>query len=162
MSQESTPSSPGAPDAPADTELRALLRDVRSIAVIGASTREARPAHYVPAYLADQGYDVTAVNPAAAGQQLFGRTAVASLAQLEGPVELVNVFRRNEDIPGHLDEILALSPLPRAVWIQLGLRHDATADSLRRAGITVIQDRCLMVEHRRLLGADRQVDDAGA
>lgn len=140
------------PGAPADDELKGLLTDVRRIAVIGASTRDGRPANYVPAYLAGQGYDVVGVNPGATGEQLFGNKVVGSLAELEQPVDLVNVFRRNEDIPGHLDDILALDPLPRAVWIQLGLRHDETAQALRAKGITVIQDRCLMVEHRRLLG----------
>jgi predicted CoA-binding protein len=159
MSLEHSTSPSTAPDAPSDDELRTLLQGVKSIAVIGASMREARPAHYVPAYLQSRGYDVAPVNPAAAGQELFGHTAVSSLPQLQTPVDLVNVFRRNEDIPGHLDEILALTPLPRAVWIQLGLRHDATAEALRQAGITVIQDRCIMVEHRRLLGADRASDN---
>src|SRR5690554_3768740 len=136
------------PDAPADDELKGLLTDVRRIAVIGASTRDGRPANYVPAYLAGQGYDVVGVNPGATGEQLFGNKVVGSLRR--------KTFTRstgcNEDIPGHLDDILALDPLPRAVWIQLGLRHDETAQALRAKGITVIQDRCLMVEHRRLLG----------
>ncbi len=148
-----------APDAPPDDELRRLLQDVKSVVVIGASTREGRPANYVPAYIAEQGYDVQGVNPVAVGQELFGKPVVATLNDVGRPVDLVNVFRRNEDIPGHLQEILALSPRPRAVWIQKGLRHDETAAALRAEGITVIQDRCLMVEHRRLLGA---ADGAGS
>ncbi|SRR5690554_3306456 len=143
---------PSIPDAPADDELRELLTGVRRIAVIGASTRDGRPANYVPAYMAGRGYDVVGVNPAAVGEQLFGNEVVGSLAELGSRVDLVNVFRRSEDIPGHLDDILSLEPLPRAVWIQLGLRHDETAAALRAKGITVIQDRCLMVEHRRLVG----------
>jgi len=140
------------PDAPPDQELERLLAEVRTIAVIGASAREGRPANYVPAYLQEQGYDVVGVNPTAAGGTLFGQPAVATLAELDRPVDLVNVFRRDADIPGHLDDILALEPRPRAVWIQLGLRNDAVAARLRAEGITVVQDRCLMVEHRRLLG----------
>lgn len=140
------------PDAPPDQELERLLAEVRTIAVIGASAREGRPANYVPAYLREQGYDVVGVNPTAAGGTLFGQPAVATLAELDRPVDLVNVFRRDADIPGHLDDILALEPRPRAVWIQLGLRNDAVAARLRAEGITVVQDRCLMVEHRRLLG----------
>lgn len=141
-----------AQDAPPDSELTELLQGVSTIAVIGASTREGRPANYVPAYLAGRGIDVVGVNPAAAGETLFGNAVVGTLAELEQPVDLVNVFRRNDDIPGHLGDILALDPKPRAVWIQLGLRHDETAEALRAEGITVVQDRCLMVEHRRLLG----------
>jgi len=140
------------PDAPPDQELERLLAEVRTIAVIGASAREGRPANYVPAYLREQGYDVVGVNPTDAGGTLFGQPAVATLAELDRPVDLVNVFRRDADIPGHLDDILALEPRPRAVWIQLGLRNDAVAARLRAEGITVVQDRCLMVEHRRLLG----------
>lgn len=140
-----------AADAPPDADLVQLLKGVRTIAVIGANPREGRPANYVPTYLAGQGYDVHGVNPVAAGQELFGHEIVSSLADLAGPVHLVNVFRRNEDIPGHLNEILALDPKPRAVWIQLGLRHDETAEALRAEGIAVVQDRCLMVEHRRLM-----------
>ncbi len=140
------------PDAPSDAELTELLSHVRRIGVIGASTREGRPANYVPAYLSGQGYDVVGVNPLSAGESLFGNEVTATLAELPEGVDLVNVFRRNEDIPGHLDDILALSPRPRAVWIQLGLRNDEVAAALRAEGITVIQDRCLMVEHRRLLG----------
>ncbi|MFA5552406.1 MAG: CoA-binding protein [Trueperaceae bacterium] len=142
-----------APDAPPDAELRDLLGSAERIAVIGASTREGRPANYVPAYLAERGYQVVGVNPAAEGETLFGQSVVAALADLSEPVDIVNVFRRNEDIPGHLDDILALNPRPRAVWIQLGLRNDEAAEVLRAAGITVVQNRCLMVEHRRLTGA---------
>ena len=144
---------PTAPDAPPDADLRQLLGGAERIAVIGASTREGQPANYVPAYLAEQGYQVVGVNPAAEGDTLFGHSVVATLADLTEPVDIVNVFRRNEDIPGHLDDILALNPRPRAVWIQLGLRNDEAADVLRAAGITVVQNRCLMVEHRRLTGA---------
>ncbi len=151
------------PDAPSDGRLRELLREVRSIAVIGANPKEDRPAHYVPAYMSERGYEVVGVGPRAAGRTLFGNEAVETLADLDSRVDMVNVFRRNEDIPGHLDDILALDPLPRAVWIQLGLRNDEVAERLRAEGIEVIQDRCLMVEHRRLLGADASAgvsDDA--
>lgn len=141
------------PDAPPDDQLTKLLQQVKTVAVIGASTRDGRPANYVPTYISEQGYDVVGVNPMSVGQELFGKPIVATLADLNHPVDLVNVFRRNEDIPGHLQEILSLSPLPRAVWIQKGLRHDETAAALRAQGITVIQDRCMLVEHKRLIGA---------
>jgi predicted CoA-binding protein len=140
------------PDAPPDEELRALLAGVRTIAVIGASARDGRPANYVPAYMSRHGFEVVGVNPGIAGQTLFEAPVTATLAELERPVDLVNVFRRDADIPGHLDDILALDPPPKAVWIQLGLRNDEVAARLRAEGIAVIQDRCLMVEHRRLFG----------
>ena len=83
---------------------------------------------------------------------MLGERALASLAALEGGVDLVNVFRAPQHVPAHVDEILALSPRPLAVWLQLGIAHDAAAARLEAAGIGVVQDRCLMVEHRRLLG----------
>jgi predicted CoA-binding protein len=82
---------------------------------------------------------------------VLGEPAVSKLAELQEPPELVNVFRRPESVPDHVDEILALAQRPRAVWLQLGIRHDAAARRLEAEGIAVIQDRCLMVEHARLL-----------
>jgi len=82
---------------------------------------------------------------------VLGERCVATLAELAEPADLVDVFRAPQHLPGHTDEILALRPLPRAVWLQLGIRDDASAERLAAAGIRVVQDRCLMVEHRRLL-----------
>lgn len=139
-------------DAPADTVLKEILGQAKKIAVIGGSSREGRPAHDVPVYLTGAGYDVTAVNPNAIGSELFGNPVVGSLAELGSPVDIVEVFRPRAEIPSHLPAILALSPLPKVVWFQLGLRSDETAAALRERGVTVIQDRCMKIEHRRLLG----------
>lgn len=142
-------------DAPSDDRLRELFGTVRHIAVIGASTNESKPANGVPRYMRRHGYEVVGVNPTAVGEELFGHDVRATLADLEGPVELVNVFRRSEDVPGHLDDILALDPPPRYVWLQLGIRNDDVAGRLRDAGIEVIQDRCIKVEHARLMSNPR-------
>jgi predicted CoA-binding protein len=104
----------------------------------------------VPRYLQAQGYRIIPVNPKL--DQLFGERAVPSLAALREPVDLVNLFRAARHVPDHVEEILVLEPRPRAVWMQLGIRHEAAARRLQEAGIAVVQDRCLMVEHRRLLG----------
>ncbi|MPZ22815.1 MAG: CoA-binding protein [Dehalococcoidia bacterium] len=120
------------------------LEQTRTIAVIGM--REHGAAAYVPQYMEDAGYDVTPVNPVLA--TVFGKPALDSLDDLPGPIDMVTVFRRSEDVPGHLDEILRAKP--RYVWMQSGIRSDAVADKLAAAGIKVVQDRCLMVEHRRL------------
>lgn len=131
-----------------DETLRDLIGATRTIAVVGASANPARAGFYVPAYMKSRGFAVIGVNPGL--DVAFGRPTVSSLSQIEGPVEMVLVFRRSELVPGHLDDILSMEPRPRAVWLQLGIRHDQTARALVDAGIHVIQDRCLMVDHRRV------------
>ncbi len=134
-----------------EADLRALLEGVHTIAVVGIKTGETDDAYRVPAYLQARGYRILPVNPKL--ETALGETAVGSLADLPCPVDLVNVFRAPHFVPGHTDEILALSRRPRAVWLQRGIRHDASAARLEAAGIRVVQDRCLMVDHGRLLGS---------
>jgi predicted CoA-binding protein len=131
--------------------LRTLLAATKRIAVLGIKSDDHRgqPAWYVPAYLADAGFDVIPVPvyyPHV--QEILGRKVYRQLVDIPGPVDLVNVFRRPGDVPAHVDDILAKRPA--AVWLQQGIRHDAVAERLAREGIKVVQDRCLMVEHRHL------------
>lgn len=135
-----------------DDQMREALQSTHTIAVLGASTNSQKPAHYVPSYLADHHYVVLPVNPAAAGSELFGQRVTATLAEIERPVDLVDVFRRPTDIPPHLPDILSMRPLPKIVWFQLGIRNDEAAAQLEATGITVVQDKCLKVEHARLFG----------
>ena len=134
-----------------DDGLVRILREARTVAVLGAKAQPAEPAHYVPAYLTQHGYRVLPVNPTLAGRTILGEPVVATLADLPGPVDVIDVFRRPEYLPGHAAEILALPWRPAVVWFQLGIRNDAAAERLARAGIRVVQDRCMMPEHRRLL-----------
>ncbi len=134
-----------------DAGLTRILLEAKTVAVLGAKAAPREPAHYVPAYLKERGYRVLPVNPTFAGQIIFGEVVVGALADLPGPVDVIDVFRRPEYLPGHAREILALPWRPRAVWFQLGIRHDGAAAELARAGIDVIQDRCMMPEHRRLM-----------
>jgi predicted CoA-binding protein len=134
-----------------DAELSDLLRRVRSIAVLGVKNGAGDDAFRVPRYMQAHGYRIIPINPKL--DTVLGERALASLAQLEGGVDLVNAFRAPQHLPAHAEEILALSPRPLAVWLQLGISHAAVAARLEAAGIGVVQDRCLMVEHRRLLGA---------
>ncbi len=136
-----------------DAGLTRILREARTIAVLGAKAQPYAPAHSVPAYLLDQGYRILPVNPTIAGRRLFGVPVVATLAELSEPVDVVEVFRRPEYLPGHAEEILAMARRPSVVWFQLGIRHDGAAERLARAGLHVVQDRCMMPEHRRLLRA---------
>ena len=136
-----------------DARLGRILQLARTIAVLGAKAQANEPAFYVPAYLAARGYRILPVNPTLTGRSLFGVPVAATLADLTEPVDVIEVFRRPEFLPGHAREVLALPRPPHVVWFQLGIRHDGAAEMLARAGIHVVQDRCMMPEHRRLLGA---------
>jgi predicted CoA-binding protein len=140
----------GAPES--DEELRDLLASARTIAVVGIKDRESEDAARVPRYLQQQGYRIVPVNPKL--QRVLGERCLASLAEAPEPVDLVNLFRAPDHVAAHVDEILAMSPRPAAVWMQLGIVHGGAAARLREAGIAVVQDRCIMVEHRRLGLAD--------
>jgi len=132
-------------------QIDALLAATRRVAVLGIKTEAQadQPAFYVPRYLADAGLDVVPVPvyyPEAT--QILGKPVYRALADVPPPtIDLVDVFRRPQDLPPHLDDILAARPA--AVWLQSGIRNDAFAEQLVEAGIAVVQDRCLMVEHRR-------------
>ena len=131
-------------------QLRALLERTHRIAVLGVKTPESgQPAYYVPDHAHRAGYDVIPV-PVYYPEmrELFGNPVYRTLAEIPGDIDLVDVFRRPQDIPKHVDDILAKRP--KAVWFQTGIRHDAVAEQLARAGIDVVQDRCLLVELRRI------------
>jgi len=130
--------------------LKELLTGTRRVAVLGIKTEAQgyQPAFYVPKYLAAAGLDVVPVPvyyPEV--KQILGREVYRKVADVPGDIDMVNVFRRSEDIPPHLEDILAKRP--KSVWFQSGIRNDSAAERLARAGIKVVQDRCLMVEHRR-------------
>jgi len=133
-----------------DAELRKLLSDVKTIAVVGIKDRPEEDAYHVPEYLQRRGYRIVPVSPKL--REVLGERAWASLRDVPVPIDLVDVFRAPQHVPAHVDEVLALSPRPRAVWLQLGISHDESARRLDAAGIAVVQDRCILVEHRRLLG----------
>jgi len=131
-----------------DRELRDLL-DLRRIAVVGCSSTPGKPAHEVPAYLQRAGYEIHPVNPFA--DEVLGRAAVGSLADVEATVDLVDVFRPSDEVSGVVDEAVARRDA-RALWLQLGIRDDEAAARAEDAGLRVVQDRCLRVEHERLVG----------
>ena len=131
-----------------DAALRALLEEVHTIAVLGIKQGAEDDAFRVPRYLQQQGYRILPVNPKL--ERVLGEPCAPRLADLGETPDLVDVFRAPQHIPGHVDEILALPRHPRAVWLQLGIRHPATS-RLEEAGISLVEDRCMMVEHRRLM-----------
>jgi predicted CoA-binding protein len=134
-----------------DAGLTRIFREARTIAVLGAKGEPGEPAFYVPSYLKARGYQVRPVNPTRVGERILDEKVAPTLADLPEPVDVVEVFRRPKFLPGHASEILRLPWKPAVVWFQLGIRHDAAAAELARAGIRVVQDRCMMPEHRRLL-----------
>lgn len=137
-----------------DARIRELLTTSPRIAVLGIHNAPEKAAFYVPEYLHDEGYEIHGVNPMLVGETLFGHPVRATLAELATPIDLVDVFRRPELLPGHVEDILAMSPRPRIVWLQLGIKHDDVARILEAAGIVVVQNRCTLADHQRLgLGA---------
>ena len=133
-----------------DALIRQVLSSVRTVAVVGFSANPARPSHGVARFLASRGYRVIPVNPGLAGQVFLGRTVAAKLADIGEPVDMVDVFRRSEEVAGVVEQALALQPLPYAIWTQLGVRDDAAAERARAAGIRVVQDRCPAIDIPRL------------
>ncbi|MGY2893329.1 CoA-binding protein [Deinococcus sp. UYEF24] len=127
-----------------------VLEESKVVAVIGFHRDPGKAAHYVPEYLDRQGYTIVPVNPALAarGENFFGRAAVGTLAELTESVDVVEVFRRSDKVHEHLADILAMQPLPKVVWMQQDIRDDEVAAKLTAAGIDVIQDRCMLADHR--------------
>lgn len=131
-------------------QVREILGTSRRVAVLGIKpeSRADRAAHYVPKYLQEQGYDVIPVPTYYPNvTEILGQPVYREVAAVPGEVDLVDVFRRPQDIPPHVDDIIAKNP--KVVWFQLGIRNDEAAEQLARAGIRVVQDRCTMADHRR-------------
>lgn len=135
-----------------DEEIRELLRATREIAVLGIKpeTHAMQPAFYVTKYMQDAGYKIIPVPVYYPDvKEILGEPVFRDLRDIDGELDMVNVFRRPNDIDKHIDEIVEAKP--RSVWFQLGIRNDAAAKAFIEAGIDVVQDRCLLVEHRALL-----------
>ncbi|MBP1805625.1 CoA-binding protein [Rubellimicrobium aerolatum] len=133
-----------------DDLVRDVLSRVRTIAVVGFSANPSRPSHGVARYLQSRGYRVIPVNPGLAGQEFLGEKVRGSLAEIREPVDMIDVFRRSEEVAGVTDQALALSPRPFAIWTQLGVRDDAAAGRAEGMGVKVVQDRCPAIEIPRL------------
>ena len=141
-----------------DERLSALLESAQTVAVVGIKDRQNEDAFRIPLYMQRAGYRIVPVNPKF--EAVLGETCHPNLADVSVPIDLVNLFRASEHVPAHVDEILSLAPRPKAVWMQLGIHHGESAQRLREAGIEVIQDRCIMVDHRRLLGGSPQPEES--
>lgn len=133
-----------------DARLREILLGSPTVAVLGIHREPEKAAFYVPEYLHDEGYKVIGVNPQFAEQEILGTKVHAKLSEIAEPVDLVDVFRKAEAIPEHVDDILAMNPRPKVVWFQLGIKHEEAAKKLEDAGILVVQNRCTLADHQRL------------
>jgi len=135
-----------------DTFLKEVLTRTRRIAVVGVSLNPVRPSYYVARYLTLKGYDIVPVNPGHAGKTLFDQTVVASLSEIEGDVDMVDIFRRSEAVPPIVDEALEAFPALQTIWMQIGVEHAEAAAKAEARGVTVIQNRCPKIEYQRLFG----------
>ena len=133
-----------------DAAIRGILTGVRRIAVVGASPKPTRPSNEVLGFLIDRGYETYPVNPGHAGALIRGRPVYARLADVPVPVDMVDVFRNPAAAGDAVDAALALEPLPRVIWMQLGVVNEAAAERGRAQGVTVVMNRCPAIELRRL------------
>lgn len=129
----------------ADRTIATILAETRTIAVVGFSSRPERAGYYVPAYLRDQGYRIIPVNPHL--QNGLGEKAYPDLLSVPEPVDLVLIFRRPEEVPPVVEQAIAIGA--KAVWMQLGIVNEAAAERARAAGLRVVMDACMLIEHRR-------------
>ncbi len=128
-----------------------IFRDARTIAVVGLSPNPERPSHDVAAHIQAAGYRIIPVNPMAS--EVLGQKSYAALAEVPERVDVVDIFRRSEDVPPIVDEAIRIGA--RVVWMQEGVVHEAAAEKARAAGLTVVMDRCMLKEHSRLSAEGR-------
>lgn len=129
-----------------------ILNSVKTIAVVGASANDVRPSFFVMKYLLAKGFSVIPVNPGQAGKEILGQMTYAKLSDIPGPIDMVDIFRASDSVPAIVDEVLALEPLPKVIWMQLTVRHDGAAALAEAAGIKVVMNRCPKIEYARLAG----------
>ena len=130
-----------------------LLQQYQHVAIVGISADPYRPSHFVAIYMQAEGYDIIPINPRYAGQTLLGKRVYATLTEAKADgkqIEIVDVFRRPEDVPPIADEAIAIGA--KVLWLQLGIRNDDAARRAEEAGLTVVQNRCIKIEHARFFG----------
>jgi uncharacterized protein len=137
-------------DAYPDAFLRDILAAVKTIAMVGASDKETRPSHVVFAFLLAHGYRVIGVNPSLAGKSVHGTAFFKTLADVPGPIDMVDIFRNSAAAGGVVDEALALEPKPKVIWMQLGVLDDAAAARAQALEVKIVMNRCPKIEYERL------------
>ena len=137
-------------DAYADSYIREILGGVKSIAIVGASPVNVRPSYFAFKYLAQRGYDMIPVNPGHVGKTLLGIPFVASLTDIGRPVDMIDIFRNSSHIMPMVEEALMMTPPPKVIWMQLGIRNDEAAALAEANGLKVVMNRCPKIEYGRL------------
>jgi len=127
-----------------------MLKNTKTIAVIGIKNDEISDAYKVPYYMQKQGYKIYPVNPKYPGENLLNESVYSDVTDITDKIDLVNIFRRPEFLKGHAEQILRMKHLPKYVWFQLGIYNDEAAKILEDKGLKVVQNRCIMVEHTKL------------
>lgn len=137
-----------------DAQIREILQETKVIAIVGISAKPERPSYHVAEFLQEKGYRIIPVNPGLAGQELFGEPVYADLAAIpaDAHVDMVDIFRASEAVPGVVDEALAHLPDLRTIWMQLGVVSESAKDAAEAAGKTVVMDRCPRIDYPRLIG----------
>ncbi|MER9017536.1 CoA-binding protein [Mesorhizobium sp. M0898] len=139
-------------DAYDNAYIAGILNSVKTIAMVGASANDVRPSYFVLKYLLGKGFSVFPINPGQAGKAILGQMTYARLADVPEPIDMVDVFRASAAVPGIVDEVLRLDPLPKVIWMQLGIRHDEAATRAEAVGIKVVMNRCPKIEYGKLSG----------
>ncbi len=135
-----------------DSLLKQILTRTKRIVVVGVSMNPVRPSYYVARYLSLKGYTVIPVNPLHAGETLFGQKVRAGLGEIEGGVDMVDIFRRSDAVPEIVEEALKAFADLQTIWMQIGVEHAKAAAMAEARGVTVIQNRCPKIEYQRLFG----------
>lgn len=135
-----------------DEFLGKVLKRTKRVAVVGVSLNPVRPSYYVARYLSLKGYEVVPVNPGHVGEVVFGTKVIGSLADIEGEVDMIDIFRRSEHVTPIVEEALATFPNLKTVWMQIGVINEEAAALAEARGVDVIMDRCPKIEYQRLFG----------
>lgn len=133
-----------------DNYIRSILNSVKTIAMVGASPVNVRPSYFAFKYLAQRGYDMIPVNPGQVGKSLMGKPFVASLADIDRPIDMIDIFRNSDAALQLVKDALTLNPLPKVIWMQLGVRNDEACALAEAAGLKVVMNRCPKIEYGRL------------
>lgn len=133
-----------------DNYIRSILNSVKTIAMVGASPVNVRPSYFAFKYLAQRGYDMIPVNPGQVGKSLMGKPFVASLSDIDRPIDMVDIFRNSDAALPLVKDALTLNPLPKVIWMQLGVRNDEACVLAEAAGLKVVMNRCPKIEYGRL------------
>ena len=139
-----------------DRLLREILKSTKTIAMVGLSMNETRPSYFVGRYLHKRGYKIIPINAGHGGKQFFGQLVRSSIDEINEPVDMVDIFRKPEAVPQIVDDSLAKLKGLKTIWMQIGIKHESSAQKARQLGLNVIEDRCPKIEHQRLFGELRK------